>query len=71
MDDNDDFQSSQLQNARFPRRTYLVTYSQANLKKFPTRKSFGKCIKSPFNKGTGKVRVSHWTCCSILIFNIV
>ena len=26
-------------------------------------KSFGKCIKSHFNKGTGKVRVSHWSCC--------
>lgn len=63
MADLDDFQSNQLTNKRSPRRTYLVTYSQADLTKFPTRKSFGKCMKQAFNAGTGKVKVDHWACC--------
>ena len=58
----DEFQSTQLVNSRLPRRTYLVTYSQANLTKFPTRKEFRKCIKKHFNSGSGKVKVQHWTC---------
>ena len=58
----DEFQSTQLVNSRLPRRTYLVTYSQANLTKFLTRKEFGKCIKKDFNSGSGKVKVQHWAC---------
>lgn len=48
-----------------PRRTYLVTYSQANLEKFPTRLSFGKLLEDSFNKNgrNSKVRVTHWACC--------
>ena len=56
----DEFQRTQLVNSKLPRRTYLVTYSQANLTKFPTRKEFGKCIKKHFNSGSGKVKVQHW-----------
>ena len=41
-------------------RTYLVTYSLADLTNFPTRKGFGKCIKKHFNSGSGKVKVYHW-----------
>ena len=58
----DDFQSTQMQNSRLARRTYLVTYSQADLSKFPTRKGFGKCIKHHFDKGSGKIKVQHWAC---------
>ena len=58
----DEFQGTQLVNSRLPRRTYLVTYSQANLTKFPTRKEFRKCIKKHFNSGSGKVKVQHWAC---------
>ena len=58
----DDFQTTQMQNSRLPRRTYLITYSQADLSKFPTRKDFGKCMKKHFNKGSGKVKVQHWAC---------
>ena len=43
-------------------RTYLVTYSLADLTNFPTRKGFGKCIKKHFNSGSGKVKVQHWAC---------
>ena len=31
-----------LQNPRSGRRQYLITYSQADINKFPTRESFGK-----------------------------
>ena len=37
-----------------------LTYSQAHLAKFPTRKEFGKCIKKYLNIGSGKVRVQQW-----------
>ena len=59
----DHFQSSQLQNPRNGRRTYLVTYSQADLNKFPTRQSFGQMLETQFNAGVGKAKVSHWACC--------
>ena len=58
----DDFQSTQIGNSRLPRRTYLITYSQADLLKFPSRKEFEKCIKNHFNKGSGKVKVQRWAC---------
>jgi len=58
MSDNEDFQS---QNAN--RRTYLVTYSQADLDKFATRREFGEAVEAAFNAGSGKVEVSYWACC--------
>ena len=45
------------------RRTYLVTYSQADLSKFPARQSFGEQVVAYFNAGSGKVEVEHWACC--------
>ena len=57
-----DFQSTQMNNLRFPRRTHLITYSQADLLKFPSQEKFGKCIKTHFNKGSGKVKVQDWAC---------
>ena len=56
----DDFQSTQMENPRIGRRTYLVTYSQADVRKFPTRESFGKMLVEHFNAGSGKAKVSHW-----------
>ena len=45
------------------RRTYLITYSQVDLSKFPTRQSFGEQVVAYFNEGAGKVEVEHWACC--------
>ena len=59
----DDFQSNQLINPRNERRTYLITYSQADLSKFPTRESFGQMVEEQFNAGTGSAKVNHWACC--------
>ena len=52
-----------LTNKRVGRRQYLVTYSQADLSKFPSRDSFGNMLHNEFNKGNGIVRVCHWACC--------
>ena len=43
----DDFQSKELTNTRSGRRTYIVTYSQVDLNKFPTRQSFGEMLEEP------------------------
>ena len=43
-------------------RQYLVTYSQANLDLFPTRKSFGEAVVSAFNDGWSLTKVQHWAC---------
>ena len=50
-------------NCRIGKRQYLVTYSQADIEKFPTRESFGKMMEEEFNSGSSQVKVSHWACC--------
>ena len=45
------------------RRTYLVTYSQADLVKFPSRQSFGEAVEAAFNAASGKDGVNYWACC--------
>lgn len=52
-----------LQNPRVGKRQYLVTYSQADAEKFPTRESFARMLEEEFNTGKSKVKVSHWACC--------
>ena len=43
------------------RQVYLITYSQANLEHFPTRRSFAECVVETFNvTGAG---VMQWACC--------
>ena len=60
MDEND-FQSQPL-STRTVRRTYLITYSQTDLQKFPSRESFGTEVAFCFDQGSGKCRVEHWAC---------
>ena len=43
------------------RQVYLITYSQANLEVFPTRRSFAECICEAFRE-TGAA-VKQWVCC--------
>lgn len=44
-------------NTNIGKRQYLVTYSHADLEKFPTRESFGRSLAEGFDAGTGKVKV--------------
>lgn len=57
----DDFQTQQMAK-RSARRTYLVTYSQADREKFPTRESFGEIVREAFNSGSGKIAVQYYAC---------
>ena len=43
------------------RSVYLVTYSRADLSKFPNRRDFAEAFVTSFEKGSAKVK--HW-CCS-------
>ena len=45
------------------RRSYLVTYSQADLNKFPTRESFAAAICEVFTLERSKFRPQHWAFC--------
>ena len=50
-------------DTRTLRRVYLITYSQADQEKFPTRQSFGEVVQEAFNSGSGKVTVQYWATC--------
>ena len=63
MSDSDDFQAMQMTNPNIGRRTYLITYSQADREKIPTREYFGSVIEKHFNEGTSKAKVQFWACC--------
>ena len=43
------------------RQVYLITYSQANLERFPTRRALAECVINAFRQtGSG---VMQWVCC--------
>ena len=46
-----------------PRRSYLITYSQAELSRFPTRESFAAAVCDVFTSERSKFRPQHWACC--------
>ena len=48
-------------NTNAVRSTYLVTYSQADLQKFPARADFASAVVQSFSRGSAKVL--HWCCC--------
>ena len=54
---------SEIQNCRSGRCQCLVTYSQVDCEKFPTRESFGNMVQEEFERGNSQVKVSHWACC--------
>lgn len=59
---DDIFQSTNL-DSRTARRTYLVTYSQADLQKYPSRQIFGESVAQALNAGESKHKVICWACC--------
>lgn len=62
-DESDDFTSSPKINQNESRRTYLLTYSRADLKKFPDCKSFSNCVLEGFSKGKSTAKVTQWATC--------
>ena len=61
MEQDNNFQSEKL-NSRTSCRTYLATYSQADLTKVPSCKDFGRLVKNAFNRGSKQMKVLHWAC---------
>ena len=53
--------SERVMNARAVRQVYLITYSHADLEKFPSRYSFAEAVVCSFNSFNTKVE--HWVCC--------
>ena len=49
-------------DANAVRKVYLITYSQANLKSFPSRESFANCVVEAFLYQESRVKVVHWVC---------
>ena len=45
------------------RRQYLISYSQAEEQRFPTRECFANVVVEEFNMGDYAFKVSHWACC--------
>ena len=64
MSSSSEFQS--LQRLKVPRaptyRSILLTYSSADMKKFPARDSFSSAVVHCFNEGSSKVEVCYWVC---------
>ena len=58
MNNNNDFQKVKSN----PSHTYLITYSQAKLEKFPTRLSFGSAIQKTFDASNYKAKTKYWAC---------
>ncbi|CAB3990358.1 Hypothetical predicted protein [Paramuricea clavata] len=52
--------------SELPRRTvrkcYLITYSQADSQKFPTRDSFASAVVQSFSVCETKSKILHWAC---------
>ena len=59
---NDSLEDFQVPTKLKPRRTYLVTHSQADQIKFPSRQSFGEAVANEFNSGDPKGKVAYWAC---------
>ena len=59
---NDSLEDFQVPTNSKSRRTYLLTYSQANRTKFPSEQSFGKAVANEFHSGDPKGKVAYWPC---------
>ena len=65
MECSDDIFQTQRLATNQARRTYLITYSQADLEKVPTRKRFAEIVVDAFLEGgeQQKAKPIHWACC--------
>ena len=54
-----------------PRRSYLITYSQAGLQKFPTRESSGEAVAADFSSSKSKVVPVVWRNTLMVVITIM
>ena len=59
---NDSLEDFQVPTKSKPLRTYLVSYSQADRAKFPSRQCFGEAVVNESNSGDPKGKVAYWAC---------
>ena len=50
-------------NERDMRNVCMITYSQANLEKFPERKTFAEFVLKAFDFQNSTMKPMHWTVC--------
>ena len=55
---NDSLEDFQVPTKSKPRRTYLLSYSQADRTKFPSRQCFGEAVVNESNSGDPKGKVA-------------
>ena len=58
-----DFTSNSPISPRESRRTYLLTYSKADMERFPDCTSFANCILEAFDSGKSSAKVVQWATC--------
>ena len=62
-DDNDNLDFTIPLGNRENRRTYLITYAQADLLEVPSCLSFSELVLDGFNSGKSTRHVQEWACC--------
>ena len=62
-DDDHDFTSSPPIGPDESSRTYLMTYSRADMIRFPDCDSFAKCVLEAFEQRKSTARVVQWVAC--------
>ena len=61
--DNDELDFVSTNATAQSRRTYLLTYSCADMEKFPDCAAFAKCVLDAFESGKSSARVVQWAVC--------
>lgn len=56
-----DFSNTQMSD-RATRQSFLLTYSRADLTRFPTREGFAQAVVEAFNSGNARAKVDYWVC---------
>ncbi len=50
-------------SGRVLRKCYVITYSRADMSKFPTKREFAEGVVEAFSQGNSNAKVKHWVCC--------
>ena len=53
------------------RRSYLLTYAQADIQKFPNCSTFSEYIFDAFTKEESSRTAKEWACCMLLVANTI
>ena len=62
-DDDNEFTTSPPISTHESKRTYLLTYSRADMTRFPECDSYSKCVLEAFGSGKSTAKVIQWAAC--------